>query len=96
MANIAEALKQELEEAKLHSFKNVQEVENYLIEKYVNKVVQVTFSNWKHEIETYTGKVDRLSVDVATKTVPIIIFIFHNKRIEVEKDEFFENVKLLN
>lgn len=81
-------------------FKNVAEAEEYLEQEYVNKILQVKYYvKYKENPgeRIYTGKLDRLAIDSATKNPPVIILIFNDgKRFEVDKDEFFDLVTKLN
>lgn len=77
------------------TFSSVLEAEKYLEDTYDNKVVSVEYFNGK-TMETFCGRVDSISIDAATKNPAVVIIIFPGKRIEIEKDEFFESVKLLN
>lgn len=81
-------------------FKNVTEAEEYLEQKYVNKILQVRYYvKYKENPgkRIYTGKLDRLAIDAATKNPPVVILIFNDgKRFEIDKDEFFDLVTKLN
>lgn len=73
-------------------FKSIADAEDFYNIAYANKFVQVNLQDGNE----FVGKIDRISIDVATKTVPLIILIFPEKRIEIEKDDFQDTVKLLN
>ncbi len=77
-------------------FDSVFQAEDFLNETYQNKVVELTLLN-KFDRSSETFVVDRLVIDNITHD-PALILIFSkdNKKYEVSKDEFFENVKLLN
>lgn len=77
-------------------FKSLKEVEDYLDKHYVNKVVQFNIYTPKGK-KTIAGKVESMAYDMATKNPPVVIIILNEAmRYEIEKDEFFSTVKLLN
>lgn len=76
-------------------FKNALEAEKHLEKLYVGKLLQVTQYN-STSVGTFYGVVKRLAIDAATKNPPIIILIFiDGTRIEIEKDDFHELVKIM-
>jgi hypothetical protein len=72
------------------------EIEAQLELKYKNKVISITTINRKGEIIDYVGKVERMSIDSATKRSILIIIHFTDTRIEMDLLEFHDTVKLLN
>jgi hypothetical protein len=76
---------------------NWSEVEHLLEETYVNKVVKIDAYTKAHGLKSYTGKVDRISLDYATSKVPkVIFFLDAQNRFEVEYDDLEEAVTKLN
>lgn len=77
-------------------FKSWMEAEKHLEERYKNKVASLRYFT-QGGYKTFTGKIDQISIDVATQNPPIIIVIFNTgQRFEVDKDNFFNAVKLFN
>jgi hypothetical protein len=76
-------------------FKNHLEAEQHLEKLHVGKLLEVTQYN-PLAIGTYYGICSSLAVDIATRKPPIIILIFNDgNRIEIEKDDFYDLVKIL-
>lgn len=77
------------------TFKNYQEAEKYLEEKYLGKIVQFTYwHKYKQKYLEKTKKVDRLSVEPSRDE--IILFFTDGTKNEFHKDFFFKDVKLIN
>jgi len=77
-------------------FRSVKEAEDFLESTYLNKVIQ--FEQYAaHSTKLIAGKVDRIALDIATKSPGVVIIILNDgMRYEIEKDMFFSMVKLLN
>lgn len=77
-------------------FDSVFQAEEFLNVTFENKVIELTLLD-RFEQRTETFVVDRLVIDnILFDPAVIVIFSKDNKKYEVSKDEFFENVKLLN
>ena len=77
-------------------FDSVFQAEEFLNVTFENKVIELTLLD-RFEQRTETFVVDRLVIDnILFDPAVRVIFSKDNKKYEVSKDEFFENVKLLN
>ena len=76
---------------------NWRKIEQELEDTYVNKVVTIQCFTKSEGMKSYTGKVDRLSLDNSTRNPPIVIFVLDaQNRFEVEYDDLYEVVTKLN
>jgi len=76
-------------------FKNRKVAEEYLKEKYVGKVLQVSYFS-RNERKTYSGMLNRIAIDDATHDPALIILIFNDgKKFEFDKNEFNNQVSKL-
>jgi hypothetical protein len=63
----------------------------------VGKMVQVSYTDYKHNPQVEVDTVNRLAVDLDTRPGDyLILFTNNGKRIEVNLDEFSTHIKLLN
>lgn len=86
----------ELKEGK-RIFKNVQEAEEYLEKTYKNKFVQFFFWHKKKQcMESRTEKVDRIAIDIVKRPVQVVLFLCDTTCFRFDKDDFFNEVKLIN
>lgn len=79
----------------IRTFTNVLEAEEYITEKYKNQIVH--FWYWhkrKERMEEKTAKVDRVAIDMS-RTPKVLLFLTDGTRNEFDKDDFFNDVKIL-
>lgn len=75
----------------LNRFTSVKDAEEFLETTYLNRVISLDTGD-----KTIAFKVDRISVDNATKANPLIIVTSNEmRRYEVDDCEFFETVTIL-
>lgn len=77
-------------------FKSALEAEQYIEETYKGKVVQ--FHYWhkrKEALVEKTGMVDRVAIDVTQRPVQVLLFFTDGTKNEFDKDDFFNEVKIL-
>lgn len=77
----------------MHTFKNVQEAEDYLTDKYKGKYVTFSyFHPYKQKFISKTEKVDRVVIDDVKDLV--ILFFIDGTKNEFHKNELVHEVKL--
>ena len=73
-------------------FKSVKEAEEYLEKIYLNKTVKLELPS-----RTVYGKIDSIAIDNILHNPAIIIIKFNDgSKEEVDKNEFYNSITLLN
>ena len=76
-------------------FNTKEEVQEFLEKELLGKIVTVSYYD-EDDVECFvTGKIDKIVFQTVTKFKGVLLF-FSNKRVLVDKDELFNNIKILN
>ena len=78
-------------------FSSVKEAEKYIEETYVGKLVHFWYwHRFKYNMKEKVEKVDRATIDITFNPPHVILFFIDGTKNEFHKDDFFNDVKLLN
>jgi hypothetical protein len=78
-------------------FSSVKEAEDFIEKTYVGKIVHFWYwHRYKEKMMEKTEKVDRVSIDTTPYIPRVLLFFVDGTKNEFDKDDFFNDVKIIN